>query len=225
VAELAEIAAARHIPLIEDLGSGALLDTTQFGLAGEPTIRASLETGATIVTASGDKLLGGPQAGLILGSRRWIEQIERHPLARAVRADKTCLAGIAATLRHYAHGEAIEKIPVWRMIAASPESLLLRAERLKSSMNSQDVSIREVRGTIGGGSLPGQELPSWALALTVDNPDEVARRLRTGTPPTFGRVEDQQVLLDVRCLLPEQDDDLAAAVTRVLGNASTDSRV
>jgi L-seryl-tRNA(Ser) seleniumtransferase len=216
ISELAGIARARHIPLIEDLGSGALLETERFGLAQEPTIRASLEAGADIVTASGDKLLGGPQAGLILGKRAWIEKIERHPLARAVRADKTCLAGIAATLRHYARGEAAEKIPIWRMISATSDSLLRRAERLKHELASQIVSLREVRATVGGGSLPGQELPSWALALSVDNPDKIARQLRTGTPAMFGRVEGQQVLLDLRTVLPEQDEDLASSVRQVL---------
>jgi L-seryl-tRNA(Ser) seleniumtransferase len=216
VTELAAIARARHIPLIEDLGSGALLETDQFGLAQEPTIRASLEAGADIVTASGDKLLGGPQAGLILGKRAWIDQIESHPLARAVRADKTCLAGIAATLRHYARGEATEKIPVWRMISATSDSLLRRAEQLRHELASEAVSLREVRATVGGGSLPGQELPSWALGLSVDNPDEIARRLRTGTPAVFGRVEDHRVLLDLRSVLPEQDEDLAKGLHQVL---------
>jgi L-seryl-tRNA(Ser) seleniumtransferase len=219
VAELAVIGRTRHIPVIEDLGSGALIDTAQFGLKEEPTVRASLEAGASIVTASGDKLLGGPQAGLIAGTREWIAKIERHPLARAVRADKTCLAGVAATLRHYANGEAAEKIPVWRMIGATEESLNQRATAVVDRLGEArlSVGIRNANATIGGGSLPGQVLPSFALAIKNSDPDVLAHRLRTGTPSVFGRVENQEVLLDLRSVLPEQDVDLGLALRQVLG--------
>jgi L-seryl-tRNA(Ser) seleniumtransferase len=225
VAELAEIARARHIPVIEDLGSGALVETERFGLAHEPTIAESLAAGADIVTASGDKLLGGPQAGLILGSKKWIAQIEKHPLARAVRADKTCLAGTAATLRHYANGNATEKIPIWRMIAATAESLQSRANSIASQLNSANISVRETKSTVGGGSLPGQVLPSWALAFEVPKPDDVAKRLRIGSPGVFGRLEDQRIILDLRSILPEQDDDLLAALERVFGDIPSGSQV
>jgi L-seryl-tRNA(Ser) seleniumtransferase len=216
VTELAAIARTRHIPVFEDLGSGALVETGQFGLAHEPTIGESLAAGADIVTASGDKLLGGPQAGLILGSKKRIEQIERHPLARAVRADKTCLAGMAATLRHYANGESTERIPVWRMIGATAGSLKSRAQSVVQRLNDETVSVREVQATVGGGSLPGQQLPSWAVAISTPDPDDLARRLRTGDPGVFGRVEDQLVLVDLRAVLPEQDQDLVAALQTVL---------
>jgi L-seryl-tRNA(Ser) seleniumtransferase len=219
IEELAPIGRARHIPVIEDLGSGALIDTAQFGLMEEPTIRGSLAAGASIVMASGDKLLGGPQAGLIAGTREWLAKIERNPLARAVRADKTCLAGVAATLRHYANGEAIEKIPVWRMIGATEESLNHRAIAIVDRLGGArlKVGIRQVNATIGGGSLPGQELPSYALAIKNAEPDVLARRLRIGTPSVFGRVENQEVLLDLRSVLPEQDNDLVLALHQVLG--------
>jgi L-seryl-tRNA(Ser) seleniumtransferase len=219
IEELGAIGNARHIPVIEDLGSGALIDTAQFGLKEEQTIGGSLAAGASIVTASGDKLLGGPQAGLIAGTHEWIAKIERHPLARAVRADKTCLAGVAATLRHYANGEATEKIPLWRMIGASEESLNQRAigiaDRLVEAR--ENIGIRKSNATIGGGSLPGQEMPSYSLAIKNSDPDALARMLRTGTPPVFGRVENQEVLLDLRSVLPEQDDDLELALRQALG--------
>jgi L-seryl-tRNA(Ser) seleniumtransferase len=216
VSELAAIARTRHIPVIEDLGSGALVETERFGLAHEPTIGESLASGADIVTASGDKLLGGPQAGLILGSKKWIDQIERHPLARAVRADKTCLAAMAVTLRHYAIGDANEKIPVWRMIGATTDSLMPRAQSIMRRLDDERVSVCEVEATVGGGSLPGQILPSWAVAISAPDPDEVARRLRLGAPGVFGRIEDQHVLIDLRCVLPEQDDELLTAVQAIL---------
>lgn len=222
VEELARLGSSRHIPVIQDLGSGAFIDTAQFGLKREPTMRESLAAGASIVTASGDKLLGGPQAGLIAGGREWIARIERHPLARAVRADKTCIAGIAATLRHYANGDAIEKIPVWRLIASSAEALSARADVLSHRLNNRgvEVGVKPARATIGGGSLPGQELPSFALTFSVANADELAKSLRTGEPSIFGRVERQELLLDLRSVLPEQDEDLFDGICQALDRAT-----
>jgi L-seryl-tRNA(Ser) seleniumtransferase len=219
ISELAMIGDARHIPVIEDLGSGALIETARFGLGHEPTIRESLASGANVVTASGDKLLGGPQAGLILGSKTLVALIERHPLARAVRADKTCLAGMAMTLRHYANGDAIEQIPVWRMISASSESVEERARSICSQLNTPIASIRKVEATIGGGSLPGQVLPSWSIALSSEAPGDISHQLRRGSPGVFGRVEDQQVLVDLRSVLPEQDAELTAALRRAIAHA------
>jgi L-seryl-tRNA(Ser) seleniumtransferase len=203
------------VPVIEDLGSGAMLDTTLFGLEREPTIAASIEAGASVVTASGDKLLGGPQAGLICGEASWIEQISRHSLARAVRADKTSLAGLAATLRHYLRGDAIDAIPVWRMIAAPAEAVRGRAKMLQKELAGCGIeaSVIEVRTSIGGGSLPGQELVSWAVTLT-GAVDELARRLRTGEPAVFGRIEHGLLRLDLRTILPEDDNALVAAILR-----------
>jgi L-seryl-tRNA(Ser) seleniumtransferase len=216
VSDLAAIAGTRHIPVIEDLGSGALVETERFGLAHEPTIGESLASGADIVTASGDKLLGGLQAGLILGSKNWIDQIERHPLARAVRADKTCLAGMATTLRHYANGEASKKIPVWRMIGTTVDALVSRAQSIMRRLNDERISVSRVEATVGGGSLPGQVLPSCAVAISAQDPDEVARRLRLGTPGVFSRIEHQLVLIDLRSVLPEQDEDLVTAIQAIL---------
>jgi L-seryl-tRNA(Ser) seleniumtransferase len=225
-AELALVAADHNLPLIEDLGSGALLDTAAFGLAAEPTIQATLAAGASVVTASGDKLLGGPQAGVICGRAALIARVAAHPLARAVRADKTCLAGLAATLRHYARGEAVAQIPVWRMIAASEEQLARRADALNEQLGRDGVTIgkERVEAAVGGGSLPGSVLPSIALVVNPEQEpwrgrptEDVARSFRLGTPPVFGRIEGDALLLDLRTVLPEDDDSLAAAIVEVAG--------
>lgn len=215
--ELAALAHEHGIPLLEDLGSGALLDTSRFGLAAEPTLMDAIDAGVDLAMASGDKLLGGPQAGIIIGKRRWVEQVARHPLARAVRADKTCLAGIAATLRHYARGEAEAKIPVWRMIATSETSLRERVQRMVGELQDSDgeVAAEPVHATVGGGSLPGETLPSWALVLGAQEGstiDDLARRLRLGEPGVFGRIERERLLLDLRTVLPEDDGALVGAV-------------
>lgn len=224
--ELARLGRARGVPVVEDLGSGAMLDTSVFGLEPEPTVAASLEAGATLVTFSGDKLLGGPQAGLICGIADWVERVAAHALARALRADKTCLAGLAATLRHYARGEATQRIPVWRMIAATANDIRDRADRIQQSLAPYGVAatVRSVRSSVGGGSLPGQELPSWALALP--GPAEpLARRLRLGELAVFGRIERDQVLLDLRSLLPEEDGHLVEAVRRAHGERAAECSV
>lgn len=214
---LSKLGRERGVPILEDLGSGALLDTAQFGLASEPTLSDSIGAGADLVIASGDKLLGGPQAGIIAGSRRWVEVVSRHPLARAVRADKTCLAGIAATLRHYAKGQAETRIPVWRMIAAREIDLRERAQNLVAVLATADVgaAVAPVISTVGGGSLPGETLPGWGVVLTPrdgDAVDALARRLRLGEPRVFGRIERNKVVCDVRTVLPEDDDLLTDAI-------------
>lgn len=220
VAELVAIAGPAGLPVIEDLGSGALVDTKRYGLGPEPTIGASLAAGAAVATASGDKLLGGPQAGIVAGRGEWVERIAAHPLARAVRADKTCLAGLAATLRHYAAGEEDSQIPVWRMIAADPARIRARADALAATIrgSGSNASVVPVESTIGGGALPGQTMPSFALSLGGDPvaPVELARRLRAGQPRVFARIAEGKVLLDLRTILPEDDEPLAEAVLAAL---------
>ena len=224
--ELAELAHARGLLLIEDLGSGALLDTAAYGLAHEPTVQEAIAAGADLVCFSGDKLLGGPQAGIIVGRRELIDQVERHPLARALRADKTALAGTAVTLRHYLRGEAIDKIPVWRMIATPLAPLEARCQTWQAALRDLvETEIVATDATVGGGSLPGETLPSRALALGAEaiaevvpglTVEELARRLRTGQPPVVGRVEADRLLLDARTVLPEQDEALVEALRRSL---------
>ncbi|MGH2616528.1 MAG: L-seryl-tRNA(Sec) selenium transferase [Thermomicrobiales bacterium] len=220
-AELVTLARERGLIVLEDLGSGALLDTTRFGLAPEPTLSDAISAGAALVMASGDKLLGGPQAGIIAGSNHWVERVAQHPLARAVRADKTALAGIATTLRHYARGEAESQIPIWRMIGASETSIQLRAGSIAQALTVSGIhaTTEPVDSTVGGGSLPGETLSSWAIVIQP-NPSEgveaLARQLRLGDPRIFGRIEHDKVLLDLRTVLPDDDSELTGAVKQAV---------
>jgi L-seryl-tRNA(Ser) seleniumtransferase len=223
-AELAVLGRERGVLVLEDLGSGALLDTTRFGLAPEPTLQDAIASGADLVMASGDKLLGGPQAGIIVGRAHDVERVAHHPLARAVRADKSTLAGVAATLRHYARGEAEARVPVWRMIAAPESAIRQRAETLAASLRQtgHKIAVEPVDATVGGGSLPGETLPSWALVLhpvDAESIDALARRLRVGGPGVFGRIDRDRLLLDLRTVLPEDD----ALVESAIGRAFSDS--
>jgi L-seryl-tRNA(Ser) seleniumtransferase len=219
IAELAPIAAAGDIPLIDDEGSGVLLNVADFRLMAEPTIAESIAAGASVVTASGDKLLGGPQAGIIVGKEEWITRIARHPLARAVRADKMTLAGTAATLRHYLRGEATTKIPTWRMIAVPADDLRRRVQAVQRRLAEAGIRGEAVASvaSVGGGALPGQTLPSWAIALpdaATGNRgvEEFARSLRLADTPVWGRIERGDVLLDLRSVLPEWDDALVETI-------------
>ncbi len=216
--ELVGLARERGIPVIDDLGSGALLDTARYGLAHEPTAQESVEAGADLVCFSGDKLLGGPQAGIILGTSPWIERLREHPLARAVRVDKTTLAGLQATLLHYLRGEAEKKVPVWRMISSDIDELRQRADRWTSTLKGEgiDAEVLQSRSPVGGGSLPEETLPTWLLSLSVPSADRVSRRLRAGDPPVVGRVEDGRLLLDPRTVLQEQDEALISGLRRAL---------
>jgi L-seryl-tRNA(Ser) seleniumtransferase len=220
-AELMPLANARSIPVIDDLGSGALVDTTAFGLAPEPTLQGSVAAGAHLTTASGDKLLGGPQAGIILGKKEWVQRCAAHPLARAFRADKATLAGLAATLRHYLRDEHLTAIPVWRMIESPPSVLAARCARWRDALSSLHipVDVEDAAATVGGGSLPGETLPSVALTVTEQavrqaggNLQDYARRLRRGIPPVIGRIEDGRFWLDARTIDPDADGAVIEAV-------------
>lgn len=217
--ELADLARRRGIALLDDLGSGCLIDTTRFGLAKEPLVQASVAAGADLVFFSGDKLLGGPQAGIILGRRELVDRLRRHPLARAVRIDKLCLAGLAATLTHYLKGEALTEIPVWWMVARPADEIRARATAWADRLAGlADIEVVPTESAVGGGSLPGETLPSFALAIRPRDGDLVglARRLRLGTPPVVGRVEADRLLLDPRTVLPEDEEPLVATLQRAL---------
>lgn len=214
--ELAALAHERGLMLVDDLGSGTLLSTAPYGLAPEPTVQESVTAGADLVTFSGDKLLGGPQAGLIVGRADVIMRLRTHPLARALRVDKTTLAGLEATLLAYVHGRATSEIPVWRMIAAMPDSLHARAARLVEQIGHAHAEVAPCTSAIGGGSLPGETLPSFAVALRGGQPDALAHALRHGEPPVVGRIADGRLLLDMRTVLEEQEDALAQAVQHAL---------
>jgi L-seryl-tRNA(Ser) seleniumtransferase len=217
--ELAHLAHAHGAIVIDDLGSGALLETAAFGLAHEPTPRERLAAGADIVTFSGDKLVGGPQAGLIVGRADLITRIRKDPLARAVRPEKVILAALAATLGLYRAGRATTEIPVWQMIAATPAALGQRADALLAALPvavRSRVSVTEMESAVGGGSLPGETLESVGLVVTGHAADALARRLRTGDPAVVARVQDGAVLLDLRTIDPADDAALGEALARAL---------
>jgi L-seryl-tRNA(Ser) seleniumtransferase len=221
--ELVSLAAQHGLYLFDDLGSGTLLDTAPYGLTHEPTIQESIAAGASLVTCSGDKLLGGPQAGIILGRADLVAQLKRFPLTRALRVDKITLAGLQATLRHYLLGEAAVKVPVWRMIGLDEASLGKRARVWVRKLKGLGVEAQVVPGcsTVGGGSLPGETLPTRLVALAAGLPDAVAARLRTGEPPVIARIQDGRLVLDPRTVLPEQDAVLLGCVAEaVRGSAS-----
>lgn len=223
-AELAALAHAHGAIVADDLGSGALLDTTAFGLAHEPTPAESLAAGADLVTFSGDKLLGGPQAGLVVGRADLVARLRRDPLARAMRPDKTILAALAATLGLYRAGLAVREIPIWRAVAAPEADLRARAATLVGRLADPRVRVARMLSTVGGGSLPGETLPSAGLGIEAPGPSAEAllASLRAGDPPVIGRVEGGAVLLDLRTVPSRDDGVLLAAVGRAL--AAMDGR-
>jgi L-seryl-tRNA(Ser) seleniumtransferase len=215
---LVELGQAHNVPVMDDLGSGALLDTADFGLAHEPTVQESVAAGAAVVCFSGDKLLGGPQAGIIVGQAAFVDPLKRHPLARALRADKLCLAGLQATLMHYLKDETTTEVPVWRMISMPLDQVTRRARRWRGRLRRAGVQAEVIDGcsTVGGGSLPGETLPTKLVALPVSNPDQVAAMLRTGDPPVVARIEDDQLVFDPRTVLVEQESHLLERMTWLL---------
>jgi L-seryl-tRNA(Ser) seleniumtransferase len=215
--ELVEITAVAHnagIPVVDDLGSGSFLDTARYGLGHEPMVQESLQAGADLVCFSGDKLLGGPQAGIIIGRADLVARLKKHPLARAIRADKLCLAALTATLLHYLKDEAEREIPIWRMIAARPSVMKQIAERWANDLGSGEVIAGE--STVGGGSLPGETLPTYLLSLQVRSPNRFLDRLRKQRPPVIARTQDDQILVDPRTVLPAEEDLLLAGLNRAL---------
>ena len=211
---IVELAHRADVPVVDDLGSGALLDTAKYGFAHEPTVQESLAAGVDLVCFSGDKLLGGPQAGIIVGKKDLIDKIKKHPLARAVRADKTCLAGIAATVLHYLMDEAEREIPIWRMMSLSLEQIKTRAEAWQNDIGQGEVIASE--STVGGGSLPEECVATFVLALDVKSPDRFISKLRQANPPVVARTEENRVLFDPRTVL---DDGLfLQALKRVLAD-------
>ena len=219
--EVADLAHRHAAIVVDDLGSGALIDTARYGLAHEPMPGERLAAGSDVVTFSGDKLVGGPQAGLVVGRADLVARIRKDPLARAMRPDKATLAGVAATLALYQAGRAETAIPVWRMIAASPATLRERAERLAAALaHGAGASVVELRSTVGGGSLPGETLPSWGVALAVRSADRVVAALRRGTPCVLARIEGGRVVLDLRTVREDWLDRLPGAIATALEGAT-----
>ncbi len=212
--EMVELGHRYGIPVLDDLGSGSLLDTARFGLASEPMVQASVAAGADLVTFSGDKLLGGPQAGLIVGREALVARLRHHPLARALRVDKSTLAALQATLLHYLRGEAEREVPVWRMIAMPLQVLDDRADAWAAELRGRGMpaTVIPTTSTVGGGSLPGEVLPTRALAIAHPAPHALASALRRGAPPIVGRIAEDRLILDPRTVPPEMDEALVRAV-------------
>jgi len=212
--DIVDVAHKAGVIVVDDLGSGSFIDTAPYGLMHEPTVQETLSAGVDVVTFSGDKLLGGPQAGIIVGRKDLIAKIKKHPLARAVRADKVALAGITATLLHYLKDEAEREIPIWQMISLTREQARIRAEAWQDAIGQGEVI--ESESAVGGGSLPGESLPTFVLALDVRSPDKFLSKLRNANPPIIARTENDRVLLDPRTVLPEQDELLLSVLKSLL---------
>jgi L-seryl-tRNA(Ser) seleniumtransferase len=200
-----------------------LLASERYGLGHEPMPQESIAAGADVVCFSGDKLLGGPQAGVLVGKASVLERIGRHPLMRAVRIDKMTLAALEATLRHYQREEAETRIPIWRMISASPGRIAGRAASWVSKLQNYGILARTQQGesTIGGGSLPGETLPTTLVALDAGHVsiplDELAKHLRLHSSPIIARILRDALLLDPRTVLEEQDKEVIQALVEELG--------
>ena len=215
LAEMVEVGDRHGIPVLHDLGSGALLDTAAFGMATEPMVQQSVSDGAGLAMFSGDKLLGGPQAGIIVGKADLVKLIAGHPMARALRVEKVSLAALSATLIPYLKGTATEEIPVWQMISATAESLAQRGKAILDSVDglSEIAELRESRSAVGGGSLPGETLPSTVVAVSPPaDAESFLAALRSHSPPVIARIEKDNVLLDPRTMLPGEDALVAEAL-------------
>lgn len=212
--DIVDLAHKTNTIILDDLGSGALVDTAKYGLAHEPTIQESLAAGVDVVCFSGDKLLGGPQAGIILGRKDLIEKIKKHPLARAVRADKACLAGVTATLLHYLKDEAEREIPILKMMSLTPKQIKGRADAWAQELGQGEVV--EGLSTVGGGSLPGEVFPTFLISLAVKSPDKFLKKLRAENPPIIARTMNDKILLDPRTVLPSQEGALLAGLKNTL---------
>lgn len=214
--ELAALAHSRGLPFFEDLGSGSLFDLEAFGIHGEPTLQGSVRAGTDAVTCSGDKLLGGPQAGILVGKKSCLDMLKRHPLLRALRVDKMTLAALEATLRAYADGSAVSTLPTLAMLAASPEELRAQARTLCEKLTERGISAEVLaeEDAVGGGSVPAQTLPGFAAAVTPRHcrMDELTERLRQRETPVVARIAHERLLLCLRTLRPEEYDELVRAV-------------
>lgn len=218
IEQLVELGKRKNLPVMEDLGSGCFVDFSKYHLKKEPTVQEVLRAGVDIVTFSGDKLLGGPQAGIILGKKEYIEKIKKNPLNRALRIDKLTLAGLEATLRIYRDEKlAIEYIPVLKMILTSKEKLRKKANYLRKKLEELKLDkfkfeIIETVNKTGGGALPTLDLPSYAIAIYSSlSPQSIQKFLRENDPPIITRIEEDKILIDVRCLFDEDYSEIIKA--------------
>ena len=223
LADLAQLAKQHQVPLVHDIGSGAMIDFSQFGCRAEPIAAASVQAGADLVLFSGDKLLGGPQAGIIVGGRQWMDRIAQHPLNRALRIDKVTLAALRATLQLYCRpDEALASIPLLRFLQTSDDALKSRAENIAQQLRTRlpgwQVDVIPDEAFVGGGSVPEQAIASWCVTLSSDTHDVavVARDMRLGTQPVVPRVQHDQIILNLHGVFSEQDAPLVAAALRAV---------
>jgi len=223
--EMVVLGREHSLPVVEDLGSGCFIDLGQFGLQGETTVQETVRAGADLVTFSGDKLLGGPQAGIIVGRKDLIEKCRKNPVTRALRVDKMTLTALETTLRLYRdERQAIEKIPTLSMIAVSPEELKSRAEDLASAIGGADrkcalkIEVRPGLSQVGGGSLPAQDLPTFIVAVQSGDfsANRIEQFLRRDDPPIIGRIESDRFIMDLRTVLPQQIEIIAQAFGRMV---------
>jgi L-seryl-tRNA(Ser) seleniumtransferase len=212
--DIVDVAHQAGVPVMDDLGSGAMYDTAKYGLVHEPTVQESLAAGVDVVCFSGDKLLGGPQAGIIIGKKEFIDKIKKHPLARAVRADKACLAGISATLLHYLKDEAEREVPIVKMMSFTPQQVKGRVEAWIKELGQGEMV--EGESTVGGGSLPDESFPTFLLSLDVESSDKFLKALRLQNPPIVARTANDKVLFDPRTVLPEQEGALLVGLKNLL---------
>lgn len=209
ITELAGLGKSRQLPVVDDVGSGCLYNLSRLGLPDEPVVSESLRAGADIVLFSGDKLLGGPQCGIIVGRSAFVSQLRSNPLARALRVDKLTLAALQATLEIHRAGRAFDEIPVLHQLALPAEMIRARAEQIIDRIRNNspgEFAVEAVASAPGGGALPEQTIPSWAVSIACDNPDDVSKQLRVGDPAVFSRVQGNRIVIDLRTVMQEDDE-------------------
>lgn len=211
LSELADLAQQRGILLVDNLGSGSFIDVSTYGLTAEPLVPDRIKAGADVVCFSGDKLVGGPQAGIIIGRQAPLALLAKHPLMRAIRLDKLTIAAMQATLQSYVTQSAPSDIPIWQMISRSSDELYQRATTMLQSLPAP-WQVRQSVSTIGGGSLPGETLPSWALVCPHPQPHTLAHQLRHAPVPIIGRIQDDALWLDLRAVNPTDDAVIVATL-------------
>lgn len=203
LSDIAKLAKQANLPLYVDLGSGSFVNMEKYGLSHEPTVPETIAQGADLVSFSGDKLLGGPQAGILAGKKQLIDKCRRHPLYRALRPDKLCLAALSATLLHYLKGDYELEIPLYRMLSQSESQIRQRAQAWQKQLGTGEVIKAE--STIGGGSLPGETLPTWLLQLKPKSANKMLKALREQKPPIIARIQDNSLVLDPRTVQQNED--------------------
>jgi L-seryl-tRNA(Ser) seleniumtransferase len=228
IEDLAELARSRNIPVVDDLGSGALVDLKEFGLAPEPLVQASIRAGVSVACFSGDKLIGGPQSGIIVGQSEWIQKIKRNPLARAFRCGKLSLAALEATLKLFLSPELLrERHPVYRMLGLGPEELARRAKKVAAALRKTlppdvNVNVEDGESQVGSGAVPVDTLPTKVLAVTAPSSvsaDALALKLRRLSPPVFARISREAVVFDFRTIQPEEDTVVERAIAGLFAAA------